>query len=121
MSQEAIEERNVSEAVLQQRFLAMEQLVTIIYCRDVFRDFRKPVEVMYPHLAATYHTVISKPMDLGTLLLKTMKREIHTINELRTGLQLVHKNALYFNEGKLPRRMIGILHKSDAWSFLLSE
>jgi hypothetical protein len=100
MSMDLIEERNLSESALRERFLAMEQLMTILYCREVFRDFRKPVEVMYPHLAATYHSVIKRPMDLGTLLLKTMKREVLTVHELRTNLQLVHNNAMYFNEGR---------------------
>jgi hypothetical protein len=93
------EEKNLTEAARKERFLAMEQLLTVLYCRDVFHDFRKPVEVMYPHLTATYHSVIKRPMDLGTLLLKAKKQEILTVHELRTNLQLVHNNALHFNEG----------------------
>lgn len=102
MSHDLVEEKHMSESALRERFLAMEQVVTILYCRDVFHDFRKPVEVMYPHLATTYHSVIKRPMDLGTLLLKTMKREVLTVHELRTNLQLVHNNAMYFNEGTSP-------------------
>lgn len=77
----------------------MERVMTLLYCRHVFHDFRKPVEVMYPHLTGAYHSLVKRPMDLGTLLLKTLKKEILTIEEFRTNLQLVHNNALLFNEG----------------------
>lgn len=100
MTTETTDEKNLPEFLRNERFLAMEQVLTILYCRDVFHDFRKPVEVMYPQLAATYQSIVKRPMDLGTLLLKTKKREILTVHELRISLQLVHNNALAFNEGK---------------------
>lgn len=100
------EEKNLTDEVMRERLIAMEKLMTILYCRDVFHDFRKPVEVMYPHLAATYHSIIKRPMDLGTLLLKVKKHEVLTIHELRTSLQLVHNNALYFNEGLVIRLFV---------------
>lgn len=93
------EEKNVNDAVRKERCQAMEHMLSILYCRSVFRDFRKPVELMYPHLAQTYGTLVKRPMDLGTLLLKAKRREIVTIQEFRTTLQLVHNNALLFNEG----------------------
>ena len=95
------EEKILTVYAICERLIAMEQLLSILYCRDVFHDFRKPVEVMYPHLAATYHSAIRRPMELGTLLLKVRKHEVLTIHELRTSLQLVHNNALHFNEGIL--------------------
>ncbi|KAJ1380755.1 hypothetical protein B484DRAFT_411933 [Ochromonadaceae sp. CCMP2298] len=78
--------------------LAMEQLLSILYCRSVFSDFRKPVAVAYPHLIQTYRQVIERPMDLGTLLLGALRRELN-VSQLRDGLQLVHFNALTFNAG----------------------
>ena len=99
MSAENNEEKNVSEEMRKERFASMERVMTQLYCRHVFHDFRKPVEVMYPHLTETYHSLVKRPMDLGTLLLKTLKKEIMTIEEFRTNLQLVHNNALLFNEG----------------------
>lgn len=101
MSNDNNEEKNVTEAVRKERFVSMERVMTLLYCRHVFHDFRKPVEVMYPHLTQAYHTVVKRPMDLGTLLIKSIKKEILTVQEFRTNLQLVHNNAILFNEGQL--------------------
>lgn len=76
----------------------MQEVASILYCRSVFQDFRKPVELMYPTLAKTYSAIIKKPMDLGTILLKTMKNQ-QSVEEFRENLKLVHHNALTFNEG----------------------
>jgi hypothetical protein len=99
MSNANNEEKNVPDVVRKERFASMEKVMTILYCRHAFQDFRKPVEVSYPHLAQTYHSLVKRPMDLGTLLLKTKKKEVLTIQEFRVNLQLVHSNALLFNEG----------------------
>jgi hypothetical protein len=90
-----------SSSLTPAQFRGMETIMSILYCRNIFQDFRKPVERMYPHLAGTYQSLVKRPMDLGTLLLKTRKREVRTIQEFRTCLQLVHNNALKFNEGMI--------------------
>lgn len=79
---------------------AMVHLVSILYCRSIFHDFRKPVQILYPSIASTYLSVIKSPMDHGTLLVKIMNNEIHSIEEFRTYLQLIHSNAMLFNEGE---------------------
>lgn len=79
---------------------AMIHLVTILYCRSIFHDFRIPVEILYPSLASSYLSVIKSPMDHGTLLVKLMKNEFKNIDEFRKCLQLVHNNAMLFNQGK---------------------
>lgn len=108
------EEKNVTDSARKERCQAMEHMLSILYCRSVFRDFRKPVELMYPHLAQTYGTLVKRPMDLGTLLLKARRKEIVTIQEFRTTLQLVHNNALLFNEGMfivfVQSMMLNLLH-----------
>eukprot|EP00600_Ochromonadales_sp_CCMP1393_P008836 CAMPEP_0174956168 /NCGR_PEP_ID=MMETSP0004_2-20121128/1379_1 /TAXON_ID=420556 /ORGANISM="Ochromonas sp., Strain CCMP1393" /LENGTH=671 /DNA_ID=CAMNT_0016204161 /DNA_START=108 /DNA_END=2119 /DNA_ORIENTATION=- len=76
----------------------IEELLSIVYCRSVFADFRKPVAVMYPHLSETYDSLVKTPMDLGTLLLRSYRHEL-SVDGLRNGLQLVHGNCLLFNEG----------------------
>ena len=80
---------------------AMIHLVSILYCRSIFHDFRMPVEILYPTLAASYLTIIQSPMDHGTLLVKLLKNEIKSIDDFRRCLQLVHNNALQFNEGMI--------------------
>lgn len=82
-----------------QSFDKYEKLVTIIYSRNIFSDFRIPVELLYPSLTNTYLSIVKKPMDLGTLLVKVLKKELKDINEFKYNLQLIHKNALLFNEG----------------------
>lgn len=49
------------------------QLVSVLYCRAVFKEFRRPVLAAYPDLAETYLASVAKPMDLGSLLLKSLK------------------------------------------------
>ena len=78
----------------------MVHLVTILYCRSIFHDFRIPVEILYPSLASSYLSIIKSPMDHGTLLVKLMKNQFKSINEFRKCLQLVHNNAMLFNQGK---------------------
>lgn len=78
----------------------MVQLASILYCRYVFQEFRRPVYISYPDLAESYLSVISRPMDFGTLLLKLLQYpEQMTISEFRDNLQLIYHNALRFNEG----------------------
>lgn len=77
---------------------AMLQLVSILYCRSVFKEFRRPVLAAYPNLAETYLGSVKEPIDLGTLLLRVIKRST-TIGGVRKGLQLVCSNALIFNAG----------------------
>jgi len=80
---------------------AMIQLVTILYCRSIFHDFRVPVEILYPSLASSYLSIIKSPMDHGTLLVKLMNNEFKSIDEFRRCLQLVHNNAMLFNQGNI--------------------
>lgn len=68
-----------------------------MYSISCARDFRKPVEKMYPQIADRYRSVIAAPMDLGTLLLQTM-RGVLTPEMLRDGLKLVFHNSLSFND-----------------------
>ena len=62
---------------------AMIHLVSILYCRSIFHDFRMPVEILYPTLATSYLSIIQSPMDHGTLLVKLLKNEIKTIDDFR--------------------------------------
>lgn len=75
----------------------MKNFLSLLYCRSIFQDFRRPVESLYPSLAKEYLSVITKPKDLGTILDKAYKKEL-TLPEFRQDLILVYKNALSFNE-----------------------
>ena len=77
---------------------ALYQLMSTLYCLSIAADFRKPVEVLYPNIAASYLSVIKHPMDLGTLLLECMKG-FATVQYIRKGLRLVFANSLRFNAG----------------------
>ena len=74
------------------------QILRVIYCRSISREFRQPVDVMYPNeeLVKAYSSVIQYPMDLGTLLHGAMKRKLKVSN-YRDGLKLVFRNAIQFN------------------------
>jgi Bromodomain len=77
---------------------SLYSVMSTLYCLSIAADFRKPVEMLYPNIAASYLSVIKNPMDLGTLLLECMKG-IATINSIRQGLRLVFSNSLRFNAG----------------------
>jgi Bromodomain len=77
---------------------SLYSVMSTLYCLSIAADFRKPVEVLYPNIAASYLSVIKNPMDLGTLLLECM-RGVATINSIRQGLRLVFSNSLRFNAG----------------------
>ncbi|RYG63801.1 hypothetical protein EON64_15210, partial [archaeon] len=79
-------------------FHPMLQFISILYTQGVFRDFRRPVIATYPDLAQTYLEAIAEPQDLGSLLLKVMKRTVDR-EGLRKGLVMMCRNALKFNEG----------------------
>lgn len=79
-----------------QESLAVEEILTLLYCCPSFQDFRKPVEILYPALWEQYQKVIATPVDLGNLLLNS-KRGLLKINELREYMQLVSKNCIKFN------------------------
>ena len=72
------------------------EMLSIIYCRAICREFRQPVELLYPSLSKSYLAKIPFPMDLGTLLLAAMKRKMHIYN-YRDGLRLVFSNAIDYN------------------------
>ena len=74
------------------------KVMSILYCQSIAADFRKPVEILYPNMAANYLSIIKHPMDLGTLLLECMKGTA-TIDSIRDGLKLVFMNSILFNEG----------------------
>lgn len=74
------------------------KVMSILYCQSIAADFRKPVEILYPNMAANYLSIIKHPMDLGTLLLECMKGTA-TIDSIRDGLKLVFMNSIRFNEG----------------------
>jgi hypothetical protein len=78
--------------------IKLVRILTILYCRSVCSDFRRPVEILYPFLMVEYKNSIQYPMDLGTLLLKCMQGN-ESINNIRFGLKLVFSNALSFNKG----------------------
>lgn len=80
------------------QYNAIIQILSILYCRNVFQDFRRPVLATYPSLAAEYLAKISSPMDLGSLLLKALNHEL-SVADLRHGLQLICHNSLLFNKG----------------------
>lgn len=72
------------------------RIMSTLYCLSIAADFRKPVEKMYPKIAADYLAVIKQPMDLGTLLLECM-RGTATPDYVRHGLHLVFSNSITFN------------------------
>lgn len=77
---------------------SLYNVMSTLYCLSIAADFRKPVEVLYPNIAASYLSVIKNPMDLGTLLLECMKG-VATSHSIRQGLRLVFSNSLRFNAG----------------------
>ena len=74
------------------------RILSTIYTLPIASDFRRPVELMYPKIAAAYLSVIPTPMDLGTLLLACM-RDNATPQSIREGLNLVFTNSMNFNGG----------------------
>ena len=82
----------------QKQGMALFNVVSQLYCLSIAADFRRPVEVLYPNIAASYLSVIKHPMDLGTLLLECM-RGTATMKNIRKGLRLVFSNSLRFNAG----------------------
>ena len=74
------------------------KIMSILYCQGIAADFRKPVEILYPNMAANYLSIIKHPMDLGTLLLECM-RGTASIKSIREGLKLVFNNSIRFNAG----------------------
>ena len=84
------------------------RILSTIYSLPIASDFRRPVELMYPKIAAAYLSVISTPMDLGTLLLACM-RDTATPELIRDGLNLVFTNSMNFN-GAAPMMKALSLH-----------
>jgi hypothetical protein len=74
------------------------KVMTTLYCQSIAADFRKPVEILFPNMAASYLSIIKSPMDLGTLLLECM-RGTATVSNIRIGLKLVFSNSIRFNAG----------------------
>lgn len=72
------------------------RIATAIYCRSICLEFRRPVECLYPHIINEYLSVVSKPMDLGTILLNC-HRKIMTFETFKEDLKLVFENAIKFN------------------------
>jgi hypothetical protein len=73
-------------------------VLSLIYCNQVFAEFRAPVLVKYPDVLDDYLTKVTNPIDLGNLLLQALENELD-VDKLRNGLQLIVSNALKFNEG----------------------
>ena len=46
----------------------LKQVLSIVYSRVVFQDFRRPVGISYPSIHLHYNNVIAEPSDFGTLL-----------------------------------------------------
>jgi len=78
-------------------FYSLERILSIIYCRSIATEYRLPVAVMYPALVKAYSAVVPRPMDLGTLLLRTFRRELD-VKTFISDLKLVFANSLKFNE-----------------------
>lgn len=59
----------------------MKRVLSALYTRPAFQDFRRPVSLMYPTLSKEYHSAIAEPSDLGTLLLAAIRESI-SVEEL---------------------------------------
>lgn len=79
------------------------RIATAIYCRSISLEFRRPVKCMYPNIMSDYLSVISTPMDLGTILLRCLTDlNSVTADNLRASLQLVFENAIEYNKESPP-------------------
>lgn len=73
--------------------------MTIIYCRSICSEFRRPVDCLYPDIMVTYLKTIKKPMDLGTILYNCLRERYKSLDDFKHDVQLVFENALTFNAG----------------------
>ena len=101
-----VDKQNIS--VPHPRSKDLLRILSTIYTLPIASDFRRPVELMYPKIAAAYLSVIPTPMDLGTLLLTCM-RDNATPEFIREGLNLVFTNSMNFN-GAAPMMKALSLH-----------
>ena len=60
----------------------LKQVLSIVYSRVVFQDFRRPVGIIYPSIHLHYNSVIAEPSDFGTLLYEALG-ESTGVEELR--------------------------------------
>ncbi len=74
------------------------RLLEILYTRQVFQEFRRPVLANHPHLAQSYLEIVPQPLDLGTLYAKVY-RGYTGIDGVRQGLQRICENTLLYNQG----------------------
>jgi len=71
----------------------------------IARAFGQPVDPVRDN-CPTYETVVSRPMDLGTARRKLEDGEYATVEEWKSGLDLVWTNAMAFNGAKSTMTMI---------------
>lgn len=97
---------------------ALTRVLSALYCRSICREFRKPVEVLYPLLIGAYLQVVKEPIDLGTLLLMCLNGQ-GTVEVVREKLQLVFQNAIQYNQESL--EMVSASKHIDAFAEGLFE
>jgi hypothetical protein len=93
-------------------------LVSIIFCRSICREFRRPVEVMHPTLWSEYKGKVKHPMDLGTLLL-TCFRGKATPATVRDSIRLICSNAVEYGKDILD--FVGTARHLEFFAAMLFE
>jgi hypothetical protein len=108
----------ITSTSMDSQHTGLVKILTILFQKSLCREFRLPVEVLYPDLFELYNKVVKHPVDLGSLLLKCMRNQL-TVNQAREELKLVFKNAILFNQEYVD--MVAISKHVDNFSSALFE
>lgn len=105
----------------------LSRLLSALYCKSPFADFRRPVVSQYPALTKSYFATISTPMDVGTLLcevLLALDKDDYSssfnLMEMCKKLNLIASNSLVFNSGNSTLEAVS-LHLHFTSKFLFEE
>jgi hypothetical protein len=93
-------------------------LVSLIFCRAISREFRRPVELIHPRLWPDYKGKIKHPMDFGTLLFSCYKGK-STAASVRDNIRLICANAIEYGKDLLD--FVGTARHLEFFASMLYE
>jgi hypothetical protein len=92
----------------------IEKALTVLRKEPLSFEFRKPVD---PVFAPDYYQVITTPMDIGTMLVRSREKDYTTLEDFHNDFQLMVSNCHQYNAGKNP----GLPPAADALVVLLNN
>ena len=96
----------------------LRTLGSILFSRGICREFRLPVELLYPHIQNEYRSKIKHPMDFGTLLSNCYRGKI-SIATFRDAIRLICSNAVAFNKDMFD--VVGLAMHVESFASVMFE